>query len=167
MQLPSLLRSLLTREVLTFLAVGGAGYVVDVTAFNALRATGPLATLDPSAARTLAVVAAMTVTYAGNRAFTWSGSANRRREVGLFVLFNVIAFGFSVVTLVVSHDLLGFTSRLADNISANVIGLALGTAFRFVTYKTFVFAPAPTHASAQVAPRGAAHHGDSQDLTVP
>ena len=144
MRLPSLLRPLLTREVLTFLAVGGTGYVVDVTAFNVLRAAGPLATMDPSVARTLAVVAAMTVTYVGNRAFTWSGSANRRREVGLFVLFNVIAFGFSVVALVVSHDLLGFTSRLADNISANVIGLALGTAFRFVTYKAFVFAPAPT-----------------------
>lgn len=167
MQLPRLLRSLLTREVLTFLAVGGTGYVVDVAAFNALRAAGPLATMDPSVARTLAVVAAMTVTYAGNRAFTWSGSANQRREVALFVLFNVIAFGFSVMTLVVSHDLLGFTSRLADNISANVIGLALGTAFRFVTYKTFVFAPAATHEPTHAAPRDDAHHGGSQDLTVP
>ena len=167
MRLPSLLRPLLTREVLTFLAVGGVGYVVDVTAFNLLRTAGPLATMDPSVARTLAVVAAMTVTYAGNRAFTWSGSANRRREVGLFVLFNVIAFGFSVVTLVVSHDLLGFTSRLADNISANVIGLALGTAFRFVTYKTFVFAPAPTHKPVHGVPRDSAHHPGSQDLSVP
>src|SRR6478672_2836482 len=154
MRLPSLLRPFLTREVLTFLAVGGTGYVVDVTAFNVLRAAGPLATMAPSGARTLAVVAAMTVTYTGNRAFTWSASANRRREVGLFVLFNVIAFGFSVVTLVVSHDLLGFTSRLSDNISANVIGLALGTAFRFVTYKAFVFAPAPA---------GERVHGDARD----
>lgn len=139
-----LLSPFLTREVLTFLAVGGTGYVVDVTAFNVLRGAGPLATMDPSVARTLAVLAAMTVTYAGNRAFTWSGTANRRREVALFVLFNVIAFGFSVVTLVISHDILRLTSRLADNISANVVGLALGTAFRFVTYRTFVFAPAPT-----------------------
>lgn len=167
MRIPRLLRPLLTREVLTFLAVGGTGYVVDVTAFNALRAEGPFATMDPSVARTLAVVAAMTVTYAGNRAFTWSASENRRREVGLFVLFNVIAFGFSVVTLVISHDVLRLTSRLADNISANVIGLALGTAFRFVTYRTFVFAPASTGESAQVGPRDSAHHPDAQDLTVP
>jgi putative flippase GtrA len=60
--------------------------------------------------------------------------------VALFILFNIIGFGFSVVTLFVSHDLLGLTSRLADNISANVIGLALGTLFRYVTYKRFVFA---------------------------
>jgi putative flippase GtrA len=55
------------------------------------------------------------------------------------VVFNVIGFGFSVVTLLVSHDLLGLTSRIADNVSANVIGLALGTVFRYVTYKRFVF----------------------------
>jgi putative flippase GtrA len=34
---------------------------------------------------------------------------------------------------------LGLTSRLADNISANVVGVGLGTVFRFVTYKRFVF----------------------------
>jgi putative flippase GtrA len=141
-----LLERVLTREVLTFLAVGGTGYVVDVVAFNVLRSVHPFSTADPSIARTLAVVAAMCVTYAGNRTLTWGSapSRDRRREVSLFVLFNVIGFGFSVVTLTISHDLLGLTSRLADNISANVIGLALGTVFRFVTYKRFVFA-GPEH----------------------
>lgn len=136
-----LARGLLTREVRTFLLVGGAGYVVDVGAFNALRGMQPFSTLDPSVARTLAVVAAMVVTYVGNRTLTWRGESEggRRREIGLFVLFNVIGFGFSVLTLVISHDLLHLTSPLADNISANVVGLALGTAFRFVTYRTFVF----------------------------
>jgi hypothetical protein len=60
----------------------------------------------------------------------------------MFVLFNVVGFGRSAVTLVLSHDVLGLTSRLADNISANVVGLALGTAFRFLTYRRFVF-PVP------------------------
>jgi hypothetical protein len=41
--------------------------------------------------------------------------------------------------LVLSHDLLGLTSRLADNISANVVGLALGTLFRYWSYQRFVF----------------------------
>lgn len=136
------LQRVLTREVLTFLAVGGTGYVVDVVAFNVLRSVSPCAALDPTVARTLAVVVAMCVTYLGNRTLTWRDqpSQNRRREVGLFVVFNIIGFGFSVVTLAISHDLLGLTSRLADNISANVIGLALGTGFRYVTYKRFVFA---------------------------
>lgn len=66
------------------------------------------------------------------------------REVSLFVLFDIIGFGFSIVALVLSHDVLGLTSRRADNISANVVGLALGTVFRYLTYKRFVFATPPT-----------------------
>ncbi len=140
--LMSLRERLLEPEVLTFLTVGGAGYVVDVAAFNLFRTTSPTAALDPSIAKILAVMIAMTVTYAGNRVFTWRGESvhGRHREIALFVLFNAIGLGLSVVTLTISHDLLGLTSRLSDNISANVIGLALGTAFRYWSYKRFVFA---------------------------
>ena len=128
-------------EVLSFLAVGGIGYVVDVAAFNAFRSVEPFRSLDPAYARTLAVVLAILVNYIGNRAYTWRGvpSDDRRRELGLFFLFSIIGFGFSLVALLVSHDLLGYTSRLADNISANVVGLALGAVFRFWAYKRFVF----------------------------
>ena len=140
-----LLLHLPNRETTTFLAVGGAGYVVDVAAFNLLRSTYPLGALDPVVARVLAVIAAMCVTYVGNRTLTWRAheSVDRRREVALFVVFNVMGLGFSVICLAVSHDVLGLTSRLADNVSANVVGLALGTMFRFVTYKRFVFAVPP------------------------
>jgi len=114
---------------------------VDVVAFNVFRAMEPFRSLDPAYARTLAVVLAILVNYIGNRAYTWrdAPAQDRRRELSLFVLFSVIGFGFSLVTLVISHDVLGFTSRLADNISANVIGLGLGAVFRFWTYKHFVF----------------------------
>ena len=127
--------------MLTFLAVGGTGYVVDVAAFNALRTLAPMSTMDPSVARTLAVVLAMCVTYVGNRWLTWpaESDADRRREVALFVVFNVIGYAFSVVCLLLSHDLLRLTSALADNVSANVVGVGLGTLFRFVTYRRFVF----------------------------
>jgi putative flippase GtrA len=139
--LDRLLRRLTTPEVLAFLTVGGAGYIVDVLTFNYLRTLPTLAAMDPSVAKTMAVAAAMVVTYVGNQTLTWRGAAGagRRRQVALFVLFNVIGLGFSIVTLMISHDLLGLTSRLADNISANVIGLALGTAFRYLTYKRYVF----------------------------
>ena len=149
MWLREVLRRFLNPEVLTFLAVGGTGYVVDVTAFNVLQSLSPFTTLDPSVARTLAVILAMCVTYTGNRTLTWRDQvgSNRRHELVLFILFNIIGFGFSILTLAISHDLLGLTSRLADNISANVIGLALGTVFRYLTYKRFVFSiqpPTPT-----------------------
>jgi putative flippase GtrA len=145
---------MLTREVRMFLAVGGAGYLVDLGVFNLLLSVQPFASLDPSVARTIAVAAAMCVTYVGSRTLTWRdhSSGDRRREVGLFVLFNIIGFGFSLVTLTLSHDLLGLTSRLADNLSANVVGVALGTIFRFLTYKRFVFATkVPTTSGAHLA----------------
>ncbi|WP_082530684.1 GtrA family protein [Aeromicrobium sp. Root344] len=132
-------------EVVSFLAVGGVGYIVDIAAFNYLRSAPVFVTLDPSIAKTFAVALAMVVTYVGNRAVTWRGAdaGNRRREIALFVLFNIIGLGFSVLTLAISHDLLGLTSRVADNVSANVIGLALGTLFRYWSYKRFVFATQP------------------------
>ena len=132
-----------SREVTTFLVVGGAGYVVDVLAFNLLRTESWFATADPSYARVVAVALAMVVTYFGNRLLTWRdrSAGDRRREVGLFVAFNVVGLLISVACLVLSHDVLGLTSRLADNVSANVVGLALGTAFRFWTYRAFVFVP--------------------------
>lgn len=131
----------LTHEVRTFLAVGGTGYVIDVLTFNLLRSTPPFGVWDPAIARTLAVVAAMVVTYAGNRMVTWRdrGTRGRRREIVLFAVANLIGYLFSVGCLLASHDLMGLTSRLADNISANVIGLVLGTGFRFVAYKYVVF----------------------------
>ena len=134
-----------SREVVTFLAVGAAGYVVDVAAFNVLVAQPGRGGLDPTVAKVLAVAAAMVVTYLGNRLLTWHdrGRADDRRwELGLFVVFNLIGLGISVGMLVITHDVLGWTSRLADNLSANVVGLALGTAFRFWAYRRFVF-PAP------------------------
>jgi putative flippase GtrA len=136
-----LIRRLTTPEVLAFLTVGGVGYIVDVLAFNYLRTLPTFAAMDPSVAKVVAVAAAMVVTYIGNQTLTWRGAAGpgRHRQVALFVLFNVIGLGFSIATLMISHDLLGLTSRLADNISANVIGLALGTAFRYFTYKRYVF----------------------------
>ncbi|MGY2875790.1 glycosyltransferase involved in cell wall biosynthesis [Marmoricola sp. URHA0025 HA25] len=132
-------------ELMSFLAVGAVGYVVDVVAFNVFRSMEPFASGDPAYARTLAVLLAIVVNYVGNSAFTWRDvpATARRREVGLFGLFSVIGYLFSVVTLVVSHDVLGLTSRLDDNISANVVGMALGTVFRFWTYRRFVFTGTP------------------------
>ena len=156
-----LLQSLLprpSREVRDFLLVGGAGFFVDVACFNLLRSIPPWSIADPAFARTLAVAAAICVTYIGNRRLTWRAAAtgDRRREVTLFFTFSIIGFGISLLTLAISHDVLGLTSRLADNISANGVGLALGTAFRFLTYKHIVFREpqvAPVASQQPIAPR--------------
>lgn len=128
-------------EILTFLAVGAVGYVVDIASFNLLRSVPPFTGHDPTFAKIFAVALAMVVTYVGNSVLTWRDvdPGHRRREVVLFMLFNTIGLAFSVVALVVSHHLLGFTSALADNISANFVGVVLGTIFRFWSYRRFVF----------------------------
>jgi hypothetical protein len=46
----------------------------------------------------------------------------------------------ALACLAVSHYLLDLRSPLADNISANGVGLVLGTLFRFWAYRRFVFA---------------------------
>ena len=130
----------------------GAALEADVL----LQGDGVLHGLDPSFARTAAVLVAMCVTYAGNRLITWRGpSADRRREVALFVVFNAVGYALSLLCLLVSHDLLRLTSALADNVSANVVGVGLGTVFRFITYRSVVFAsPEPEPADRTLVPCG-------------
>lgn len=139
------LHAIARSEQATFLAVGGVGYLVDVGAFNALRLVPPTSTWSPAWWKVLAVAAAMVVTYVGNKRLTWRGAGRhgRVREIFLFVVFNLLGLATSVVALLVSRHL-GLTSALADNISANVVGLGLGTLLRFWSYRHFVFVGAPS-----------------------
>ena len=54
-------------------------------------------------------------------------------------------------TLSYLHYMLGLTSPLADNVSANVVGLFAGSALRFAAYRWWVFAERPQRAPAQSA----------------
>ena len=47
----------------------------------------------------------------------------------------------SIVHFTANETVLGFTSPIADNISANVVGLVIGTAFRFLMYRFWVYGP--------------------------
>jgi putative flippase GtrA len=141
------LRRLLGFDVISFLGVGGVGYVVDVTAFNFLLTMSPFNSWDPIATKAVAVALAMVVTYLGNRFVTWRGAAASVRQVLLFVVFNLTALCLSILVLWISHDVLNLTNRVDDNISANVIGVALGMAFRYWAYRRFVFARQPRAAT--------------------
>jgi hypothetical protein len=57
----------------------------------------------------------------------------------LFGLVSVVGYLFSVASLVLSHDVLGMTSRLDATRSANVFAMAHGTFFRFWAYRRVVF----------------------------
>ncbi len=133
----------LTHEVASFGIVGGLGYIVDVGTFNLLRYAGNPGVLHdkPLTAKVISVTLATVVTYLGNRFWTWRHRrhGSGARQWGLFVLLNLIGMGIALACLAVSHYVLDLTSPLADNVSANVVGLVLGTAFRFWSYRTYVF----------------------------
>lgn len=127
-----------------FGVVGGIGFVIDVGLFNLLRfgVFGDDHFFQGAiGAKILSTSVAIVFNWVGNR--YWTFREHRRHDVlREFAEYVVVAVGGLLIGLLclwVSHHLLGFTSVLADNISANVIGLALGTAFRFFLYRFWVW----------------------------
>ena len=133
----------LAHEVARFGTVGLVALVVDVGVFNLLRFAGGEGPLydKPLTAKAISVVLATLVAYLGNRFWTYRTRRHQGylREYVLFFVFNVIGLSIALFCLWVSHYVLGLQSALADNISANVIGLGLSTLFRFWSYRTYVF----------------------------
>ncbi|WP_394770883.1 GtrA family protein [Lacisediminihabitans sp.] len=137
-------RAALGRQLLSFILVGGIGLVVDIALFNALRTT----VLEPSLvhggpviAKAISTSLAILVNWIGNR--LWTFRSQRRTDVlreGLeFAVVSAAGMVIALGCLWVSHYLLGYTSIIADNIATNVVGLALGTAFRFALYRWWVY----------------------------
>jgi putative flippase GtrA len=146
----------LVRELVKFGVVGGVAFIVDVGLFNVLLH----ATDKPLTSKTISTVAATTVAYAGNRVWTFRRRAHTgvRREYVLFFLLNGVGLAIALACLAVSHYLLDLTGRVADNIAANVVGLGLGTIFRFWSYRRWVFP--------ELLPEAAEpHHVRPEDLT--
>lgn len=133
----------LVRELMKFGVVGAVAYVVDVGLFNLLRYAGGEGPLyeKPLTAKTISVVVATTVAYFGNRHWTFRHRDRHglAREYSLFLLLNGIGLLIALACLAFSHYVLDLTGPLADNISANVVGLGLATTFRFWSYRRWVF----------------------------
>jgi putative flippase GtrA len=126
--------------------VGGVGLIVDFSVFNLLRAT----VFDPDHihegpvfAKIISTILAIIVNWIGNRFWTFREHRGPQllREGIEFGIVSIGGMLIGLLCLFLSHYVLGFTSVLADNISTNVIGLALGTAFRFSLYRVWVFSP--------------------------
>jgi putative flippase GtrA len=131
----------LVRELGKFGVVGAVTYVLDTAILIALSAV-----VNPLLAKTLSTTVAATAAFVGNRHWTWRDRprSGLHREYALYFFFNVVGLGIGLACLGVSHYLLGrvwpvFTSHLADVISANGVGMVLGTLFRFWSYRRFVF----------------------------
>ncbi|WP_345201721.1 GtrA family protein [Fodinibacter luteus] len=127
------------REMIKFGVVGALAFVIDLGLANLLWHT----VLEDrvTTAKIISGLVATLFAWVGNRQWTFRHRRSRpaHHEVALFFAVNLVALGIATATLAVSHYGLGFTSTLADNI-ATVVGIGLGTLFRFWAYRRFVFA---------------------------
>ncbi|MEU5562345.1 GtrA family protein [Micromonospora musae] len=129
-------------EALKFGIVGGINTVINYAVFNALALTvfvdGQLK------ATVIATVVATITSYLMNRHWTYRDRPKSalRREYVLFFLFNATGLLIELGVLAAAKYGLGVTSLLALNI-AKTGGVLLATMFRFWSYRTFVFQPAP------------------------
>lgn len=132
------------RLVSRFATIGALAFVVDVGTFNLLR---HVVELGPLTSKTIAVVLATTVAFAGNRSWTFGERVAGRSLRAAYVLFfaaNGVALLISLVCLGLSTYVLGLDSVVAENVSSNVVGLGLGTLFRFWAYARWVFPEPPS-----------------------
>lgn len=127
-----------------FLVVGGAAFVVDALVFNlltfGLTGHGPMYE-QPLLSKVIAIIVATVVTYVGNRYWTFGTRTLKRRtsRYVIFILLNVVAMGIQLGCLAFSRYVLGLEGVVADNVAGTLIGQALATIFRFVTYDRWVF----------------------------
>jgi putative flippase GtrA len=144
-------------ELAKFGTVGALAFVVDVTIFNIVLHLSD----KPLTSKIVSTVIAATLAFVLNRA--WSFRHRQRssvhREYSMFFILNAIGLLIAVSCLGLSHYVLGLDSKLADNISANGIGVALGTMFRFWSYRRFVWV-------AKAAVEEAAIDGDPAAVAV-
>lgn len=147
----------LYREMIKFGIVGAVAFVVDLGLFNILRSTvlsgygnGPLS--RAVVATVISAAVATCVAWIGNRMWTFRHRRNRpvHHEALLFALTNGVALLIQAACVGFSHHFLGQESLVAENV-AKLVGIALGTLFRFWAYRRFVFSEEPLEDTSPMA----------------
>jgi putative flippase GtrA len=140
---------MLRRSAPAFAVVGLGGMVIDLALFNMLR----LGMLGPTFSFVSKPLTASVISAAFAIVFNWLGSRywafrDARREDAFiefieYVAVALLGLGIGLATLAFTHYTLGLNSLVADNISKNIIGLALGTATRFLLLRFWVWGRRP------------------------
>ncbi|MEU8269583.1 GtrA family protein, partial [Sphaerisporangium sp. NPDC049002] len=134
--------SSLFRELAKFGTVGAVAFVVDFGGTNLLRYG---VQLGPLTSKVIATVVAATLAYLANRYWTW----RHREQSGLareyFLFFVLNGIGLLISLLIIGF--VEYTLEIVDPVSYNIsliIGTALGTLFRFWSYKKWAHVGPPT-----------------------
>ncbi|GAA4759806.1 GtrA family protein [Citricoccus nitrophenolicus] len=131
--------AMLWREVAKFGVVGAAAFVVDSGIFIWLM-HGPMEGSNVKS-KIVASTVATIFSYIANRFWTFRHRRqnNLMREFVLFAVMNVIGMGIAAACVFVAQYWLGVTSTTGIFIAGSVVGLILGTIFRFFAYRFWVF----------------------------
>ncbi|MFZ2176933.1 MAG: GtrA family protein [Rhodococcus sp. (in: high G+C Gram-positive bacteria)] len=134
-------------ELIKFAIVGGTTFIIDSGIFYTLK----LSVLEskPVTAKIIAGVVAVIASYVLNREWSFKnrGGRERHHEALLFFIISGIGVVISFVPLYISSyvfdlrvpDVSLTVENIADFISAYVIGNLLQMAFRFWSFRRFVF----------------------------
>ncbi|HWC34977.1 MAG TPA: GtrA family protein [Mycobacteriales bacterium] len=128
----------LIHEIAKFGVVGAAAFVLTTVLNNSFRfglKLGPLTSFG------LATIIAATASYFANRHWTWRHKTDNgvTRGLSMFLVLSAVGLGISEVPVGVSEYVLGYHSPLAYNISSTLVGTALGTIWRFWSFRRWVF----------------------------
>jgi putative flippase GtrA len=129
--------SSLVHELAKFGSIGAIAFLIDLGVLNFCNV---VVGLGPLTSKVAATCVSTTFAYLGNRFWTFRHREQNGlgREYFLFFLLNGIALLFGVLTIGFTHYTLGFDDPLSLNI-ANIVGVGLGTLFRYWSYKKWVF----------------------------
>ena len=152
--LPQRLRTL-APEMMKFGLIGGFNVIINWVTFNLLLLL-PMFADGQLKAKVIATAIAIISSYFMNRHWTYKDrdKSAAHREFVLFLGFNLAGMLIELAVMAMTKYVFGLTSWLAINV-AFVVGLGLGTVFRFFTYRTWVFTHAE-EAQTVVEPRPAA-----------
>ena len=127
----------LWHEVAKFGIVGGIGFVVTEIGFNLLHFDARLGLFTSNA---LATAVAAIVTFAGNKYWTFRhrGGQGTHRETIIFILLNGVGILIQYACVWVTQNVVGTTDKYLLNV-AYLIGIGLGTLFRFWSYRKWVW----------------------------
>lgn len=138
------LRTQVFGYLLKFGVVGVFALVIDIAVFNVISILVPNSVPfigGPIGAKIISTLIATVFAWFGNR--YWTFREHRRSNYILelleFSAVSGVGMLISIFCLWVSHYALGFQSLLADNVSTNLIGFSIATAFRFLMYRYWVF----------------------------
>ncbi|MFE4518556.1 GtrA family protein [Kitasatospora sp. NPDC056783] len=128
--------------------VGLSGVVVNFAVFWVCINGMGLASVRSNV---VATVIAIATNYLGYRYWLYRDrdAASRKREITLFLVYSGIGMLIETGVLGFSVYVLRLDSHF-EQIGAKVIGLAVATVFRFVSYRTWVFKAVPEPAAAPV-----------------